>query len=87
MKKILLLSFIASSLCSYAQTGIWGVTSAGGHYNGGTIFKTDGSGDNYAIKKSMFQYCGEYGKANLCEASNGKLFSGAATIMVYCFNL
>lgn len=83
MKKILLLHFIAFSIFSYAQTGIWGVTSAGGHFNGGTIFKTDGSGNNYTIKKSMFQYCGEYGKANLCQATNGKLYGMTSSCCVF----
>lgn len=83
MKKFLLLSFLTLSILLNAQTGIWGVTSAGGHYNGGTIFKTDASGNNYTIKKSLFQYCGEYGKANLCQASNGKLYGMTSSCCVF----
>ena len=83
MKKFLLFNFLTLSLFLKAQTGIWGVTSAGGHYNGGTIFKTDGSGNNYSIKKSLFQYCGEYGKANLCQASNGKLYGMTSSCCVF----
>lgn len=83
MKKILLLNFLVFSIFTSAQTGIWGVTTAGGHYNGGTIFKTDGSGNNYTIKKSLFEYCGEYGKANLCQASNGKLYGMTSSCCVF----
>ncbi|HET6228254.1 MAG TPA: choice-of-anchor tandem repeat GloVer-containing protein [Bacteroidia bacterium] len=83
MKKFLLVHFLAFSIFATAQTGIWGVTSAGGHYNGGTIFKMDASGNNYTIKKSLFQYCGEYGKANLCQAKNGKLYGMTSSCCVF----
>src|SRR3954468_1373982 len=83
MKKFLLFNFLLLSILSTAQTGIWGVTTAGGHYNGGTLFKMDGSGNNYEIKKSLFQYCGEYGKSNLCQATNGKLYGMTSSCCVF----
>ena len=83
MKKNLLFTFLFFCSLSYAQTGIWGVTTAGGHFNGGTIFRTDGSGTNYALKKSMFQYTGEYAKSNLFQASNGKLYGMTSSCCVF----
>ena len=83
MKKILLFAFSFLSIFTYAQTALWGVTSAGGHFNGGTIFKTDGSGKNYSLKKSMFQYAGEYAKSSLLQASNGKIYGMTSSCCVF----
>lgn len=74
MKKILLPSFLLCSLLSSAQTNIWGVTSSGGEYNAGVIFKTNGSGDNYSLKYSLIRYDGDYPQSNLFQASDGKLY-------------
>lgn len=74
MKRILLYLFFLSYLFSKAQTGIWGVTSAGGRFNAGVIFKTDGSGDQFTVKKELFRFDGEFPKSKLLQASNGKLY-------------
>lgn len=74
MKKILLPSFLLCSLLSNAQTNIWGITSSGGEFNAGVIFKTDGSGNNYSLKHSLIRYDGDYPQSNLFQASDGKLY-------------
>ena len=74
MKKILLPTFLLFSVLTKAQTGIWGVTSSGGEFNAGVIFKTDASGDNYSLKHSLFRYDGDYPKSNFFQASDGKLY-------------
>jgi uncharacterized repeat protein (TIGR03803 family) len=64
------------------QTGLqaqnlefWGLTSRGGIENGGTIFKTDASGDNHSIQFSFPKIDGQ-GPAPtaLCNAGNGKFY-------------
>ncbi len=79
MKKALLSILFFSTLSSFAQTSIWGVTTAGGYYNAGTIFNTDGSGDNFAVKESFFRYDGDFPKSHLLQASNGKLYGMTAS--------
>lgn len=83
MKRILLFSLLLFSLCTSAQTGIWGVTTAGGRFNAGVIFKTDGSGDHFTMKKELFRFDGEFPKANLLQASNGKLYGLSSDCCVF----
>lgn len=76
MKHILILLstiFICSS--HNAQTELWGMTHYGGQYGAGTIFKTDGSGNNFTTIRHNFQIEGEYpSRSSLVQASNGKLY-------------
>lgn len=83
MKRILLFSLLLFFISSHAQTGIWGITASGGRYNGGVIFKTDGSGDQFAMQKDLFRFDGEYPKANLMQASNGKLYGLTSDCCVF----
>jgi uncharacterized repeat protein (TIGR03803 family) len=83
MKKILLAVFLLMNVLSPAQTGIWGVTGAGGDFNAGVIFKTDLSGDNYTLKQSMFRYDGDYPKSNLFQASDGKFYGMTSSCCVF----
>lgn len=84
MKKFLLSYLLFTVIISSkAQTGIWGVTTAGGHYNAGAIFNTDGSGNNYTLKESFFRYDGDYPKAHLLQASNGKLYGMTASCCTF----
>jgi uncharacterized repeat protein (TIGR03803 family) len=83
MKKILLYLFCLSSYIANAQSGIWGVTSAGGKYNAGVIFKTDASGDNYNVKQSLFRYDGDLPVSNLLQASDGKLYGMTPSCCVF----
>lgn len=75
-KFLFLLFYISfSSLAIYAQPEIWGLTSSGGQYGGGNLFKTDMNGENPSIEYEFFVANGMspyYTK--LCEASNGKLY-------------
>ncbi|NPD45586.1 choice-of-anchor tandem repeat GloVer-containing protein [Lentimicrobium sp. S6] len=54
---------------------LWGLTSAGGDGNSGTIFKTDVNGENHSLSFSFERYDGTNPSySELCEASNGKLY-------------
>jgi uncharacterized repeat protein (TIGR03803 family) len=83
MKKIVLAVFLLMHVLSPAQTGIWGVTGSGGDFNAGVIFKTDASGNNYAMKQSMFRYDGDYPKSHLFQASDGKLYGMTSSCCVF----
>lgn len=83
MKKNLLYLFCLSYCIANAQTGIWGVTSAGGKNNAGVIFKTDASGDNYNVKESLFRYDGDLPVSNLLQASDGKLYGMTPSCCVF----
>jgi uncharacterized repeat protein (TIGR03803 family) len=83
MKKILLAVFLFMNVLSPAQTGIWGVTGAGGDFNAGAIFKTDASGNNYTMKQSLFRYDGDYPKSNLFQASDGKFYGMTSSCCVF----
>ncbi len=69
-----LCGFISTNMYSQAKQ-LWGMTPKGGQYNGGTIFKTDGSGNNQTIQHS-FQ--SEDGKvpffSHLTQTPDGKLW-------------
>lgn len=72
---VLVLTFFAQ-INLHAQTPeFWGMTSEGGEYNSGVIFKTDTNGNNYNIQKSLIRYKGQFpAYTKLLEASNGKLY-------------
>lgn len=65
---------IVISLNGYAQTQLFGVTSNGGQFNSGVIFKTDSSGNNYSIENDFFQIEGDNPAGSLIQASDGKLY-------------
>lgn len=72
---IFLVSFIFICSSYNAQTELWGMTPYGGQYGAGTIFKTDGSGNNFTTIRHNFQIEGEYpSRSSLVQASNGKLY-------------
>lgn len=52
----------------------YGMSSAGGEYSAGTIFKTDSNGNNLNSVYTFFSYDGEMPLSSLCKASNGKLY-------------
>ena len=83
MKKIVLVIVCVISCCqiSNAQTELWGMTSAGGQYGIGTIFKTDGSGNNQTVQQSFdIQNDGANPKyTQLTQASDGKLYGMSTT--------
>jgi uncharacterized repeat protein (TIGR03803 family) len=76
--KILPFFFIAFLFLNtnYSQTPeLWGMTSAGGADNKGTIFKTDTNGQNHQVLYSFKALKGSSPHyIKLCEASNGKLY-------------
>ena len=76
-KQLLLLSFV----CIYSVTFItaqvpqlWGMTSIGGAYNKGTIFKVNGDGTGDTIVFSFVNVLGTFPKGRLLQATNGKLY-------------
>ena len=84
--KLLLISVILLSFNTInAQTELWGMSSEGGKYGVGTIFKTDGDGNNYELQHSFFASVGRTLQSPLTEASNGKLY-GLASDGAVCSN-
>ncbi len=81
MKKVIVSLIITinalsvSSLHSQAKE-LWGMTSHGGGYGCGTIYKTDIEGNNHEVKYSFESESpgGRPRHTKLCEASNGKLY-------------
>jgi uncharacterized repeat protein (TIGR03803 family) len=52
----------------------YGMSSSGGEYSAGTIFKTDSNGNNLNSVYTFFSYDGVNPLSSLCKASNGKLY-------------
>ena len=73
-----LLIAIITQQTTYAQTELWGMSSDGGKYGVGTIFKTDGDGNNFEIQHSFFKTVGKTVTSPLTETSNGKLYGLAS---------
>ncbi len=64
-------------LASFAQTQteLWGMTSRGGQFDAGVIFKTDGSGNNFNVQYSFNPSSdGGYPQGSLLYATDGKLY-------------
>lgn len=76
MKKLLLIvCYIFISITSYSQTQLWGMTTTGGEWNAGCIFKTDGSGNDQVLKHSFFRKDSWFPKqSDLLQATDGKLY-------------
>jgi uncharacterized repeat protein (TIGR03803 family) len=75
MRLICLCFFIITCFGGYAQSELWGVTMSGGVNNAGTIFKTDGSGNNQTIEHGFIKTEAESPwYTNLLELPNGKLY-------------
>ncbi len=78
-KRLLIITCIFVSLTSYAQTQLWGMTSVGGQYNAGTIFRTDGSGNLQTVIHSFFQAEGARPLyTNVIQATDGKFYGMTA---------
>ena len=73
---LILVILMCNSLNITAQIPeLWGMTSEGGEFSIGTIFKTDLQGNNYTVAHSINKYDAKYPRlSELCEASNGKLY-------------
>lgn len=57
------------------QTELWGMTSKGGEYGGGSIFKTDASAGNQELIYSFpMNNTGNHPIGRLCKAANGKYY-------------
>lgn len=77
MKSNLFLSFLLLLICnsSFAQTELWGMTRWGGTNSYGTIFKTDGNGNNpQQVYSFSLGNDGHDPQGSLFEASNHKLY-------------
>jgi len=83
MKQCLLIILILLyALQNYAQTEFWGLTSKGGSYGAGTIFKTDGQGTNLATQHSFYKNIGSYPEnTKLIQASDGKLYGATPSVL------
>lgn len=72
---IFLLNIIFFHFTCHSQSELWGMTSDGGEYGAGTIFKTDSLGNNYTIQHSFYKIEGAgWDATSLVEGSNGNLF-------------
>jgi uncharacterized repeat protein (TIGR03803 family) len=65
---------ILLGLSSHAQTELWGMTSKGGEYNKGTIFKTDKNGNSQKVVHCFESVDAKEPHGDLIEASNGNLY-------------
>jgi len=77
MKRIILFSiFVLTGILAFSQDQFWGVTSAGGQYGKGEIFKTDADGSHLTIVYSFNDAGGgaNYPTGTLIKAANGKLY-------------
>ena len=63
-----------SVLLNHAQTDVYGVTTSGGTYNAGTIFKTDITGGNYSKVKDLKAYP-QNNSLQLTKATNGNYYA------------
>ncbi len=74
----LFFAFLFSSLSIYAQkTEFWGLTSSGGEYDFGAIYKTNSKAEDFKTERSFFRYVGGSPSGTLMRAKNG-LFYGVA---------
>ncbi len=72
-----ILSFLPNWKLNAQQTEFYGMTNEGGTNGAGTIFKTDGNGNNYQVIEnfgSPFVEMGRCPVGKLCEAHNGKFY-------------
>ena len=56
---LVLTSFYIHTALNAQVTELWGTTSEGGDYNSGTIFKTDGYGENQVLQYSFYKVAGK----------------------------
>lgn len=68
-----------------AQTELWGMMSEGGKYGVGTIYKTDGDGNNFEVQYDFFKTVGATNQTALTKTPNGKLY-GIASDGAVCEN-
>jgi len=75
LKTLLAVFLLLQSIITQAQnTELWGMTSHGGDYNSGTIFKTDFEGNNQSVEYTFYKVIGTKPLGKLCLAANGKLY-------------
>jgi uncharacterized repeat protein (TIGR03803 family) len=76
MKKAIFTLLFVSFAClrGYSQTVLFGTTSNGGDNSIGTLFKTDGNGNNLQSAMSFRSISGSYPTGSFIEGSNGKLY-------------
>ncbi len=75
LKVLLVVFLLLQSIITQAQNAeFWGMTTEGGVYNQGTIFKTDSESNNQSVEYLFQLVVGKYPKAGLCVASNGKFY-------------
>src|SRR5688500_10644346 len=71
----LLLFLLLSGLNSFSQQSLWGVTTEGGNFGTGAIFRTDADGSNLQVKKSFYSIRGRSPFGNSLHATGqGKLY-------------
>src|SRR4051812_3023298 len=76
MKKTIFTLLFIFICCSagISQTLLLGTTSNGGVSSIGTVFKTDGNGNNFQSLHSLRTISGSYPNGSLIEASNGRFY-------------
>ncbi|MGB0431177.1 MAG: choice-of-anchor tandem repeat GloVer-containing protein [Bacteroidia bacterium] len=74
---ILCLSLFHFGNLKAQKTEFWGMTSTGGAYDFGVIYKTDSLGTNFSTEQSFFRHVGGSPHGSIINAQNG-LFYGLA---------
>ncbi len=71
-----LLAFVSSAFAPAIgqHSEFYGMSSSGGEFSAGTIFKTNGNGDSMQMLYNFPCYDGVYPASSLCKASNGKFY-------------
>ncbi|NOS91003.1 MAG: hypothetical protein HOP30_03715, partial [Cyclobacteriaceae bacterium] len=93
MKKLLqlftILLLVSVYNITYAQPQFWGMTSQGGQYGAGVIFKTDGQGNSQSVQHSfLVQNEGKFPfYTTLVQAANGKFYGVTSDGGVYNFGV
>ncbi len=73
--RLLLATALLSALHAHAQAPqLWGMTTAGGANNKGTLFRVNTDGTDFTVEHHFSETSGYAPEGTLCQAENGKLY-------------